>query len=117
MEKIIKIKDNRTFRRAYSRGKTYVSPYFVIYIVKNRNEGIRLGITTGKKLGNAVLRNRARRVITAAFRQFYSDLIGDFDIIIVARQRLLSIKSDKAADTMKKLFLLANILKVNEIDG
>ena len=53
---------NKDFRRLYGRGKSQVSPYLVTYSSKNRNGEINIGITVGKKLGNAVKRNRARRL-------------------------------------------------------
>ena len=94
---MIKLKENYSFRRAYKKGKSYVSPYFVIYAVKNRR-GIRLGITAGKKLGCAVKRNRAKRVITAAFRACLPNIPSGYDFVIIARTRILDIKSTAAAD-------------------
>ena len=43
--------------------------HLVVYVKKNRNQGLRVGITTSKKIGNAVLRNGSRRVIREAFRE------------------------------------------------
>ena len=60
---------NNEFRRAYTRGKSSVSPVLVVYSLKNRRGLVRVGITTSKKIGNAVQRNRSRRVIREAFRQ------------------------------------------------
>ena len=40
-----------------------VSPVVVTYVLKNRAGTVRVGITTSKKIGGAVQRNRARRVI------------------------------------------------------
>ena len=68
-------------------------PGVVTYIVKNRLGYIRVGITTGKKLGNAVKRARARRVILAAFRECRPHISGGFDIVFVARARTPSLKS------------------------
>lgn len=65
--KIAKINQNRDFRRAYSKGKYAAHPTLVTYAVKTAQVRPRLGITTSKKVGNAVQRNRARRIITAAF--------------------------------------------------
>jgi ribonuclease P protein component len=65
---------NKEFKRAYYQGKSKASPFFVCYVVKNKNRGVRYGITASKKLGNAVQRNRARRVIRAAFFSILSKL-------------------------------------------
>ncbi len=108
--KITKVKENYLFRRAYNKASSFVGPYTVVYIMKNRNRGIRLGITTGKKIGKAVCRNRARRVITAAFGECIPDMSGNFDIIIVARPKILTVKSNCVAQSLQKLFKNAGIL-------
>lgn len=108
MNSIIKLKENYSFRRAYKKGKSFVCPYFVIYAVK-RSRGIRLGITAGKKLGCAVKRNRAKRVITAAFRACLPNIPDGYDFVIVARTRILSIKSTAATASMRSLLESAGI--------
>ena len=57
---------NNEFARAYTRGKSFVHPHVVLYVNKNRLGRTRVGITASKKIGNAVTRNRARRVLRAA---------------------------------------------------
>ncbi len=116
MNTVEKLKENYEFRRAYARGKAYVTPFFVIYITKNRKNAIRLGITTGKKIGKAVSRNRARRVITAAFRQTVPFLMPGYDFVIVARTRILAIKSTTAAEIMKKQLQAAGVWMIHETD-
>jgi ribonuclease P protein component len=101
--KIIKLKENRDFRRVYNRGKSYVCPYFVVYMTPNRKNDIRLGITVGKKIGNAVKRNRAKRVITAAFSMLYPQILAGNDFVIVARTRILNVKSTKVAFHLSKI--------------
>lgn len=116
MKSIIKLKENYSFRRAYKKGKSYVSPYFVIYVIKNRR-GIRLGITAGKKLGCAVKRNRAKRVITAAFRECLPNITEGYDFVIVARTRILNIKSTAAAASMRSLLKSAGVWRDDDKGG
>ncbi len=113
---ILKLKENRDFRRIYNRGKSFVSPYIVIYVNKNRQNDIRLGITAGKKIGNAVKRNRAKRVITAAFRSQLPQIRDGLDFVIVARTRILDAKSTVVADALHTLLLSAGALKLKEND-
>lgn len=81
------LKNDYEFRRAYGRGKNAVSAGLVVYCLKRKKGGIRVGITTGKKVGNAVARNRARRLIREAIRQCENDIRGNWDIVLVARTR------------------------------
>ena len=107
--KIIKIKENYLFRRAYKKANSYVCPFAVVYIMKNRQMGPRLGITVGKKIGKAVNRNRAKRVITAAFMNCLPFIGGNLDFVIVARPRILTVKSTVVSDAFVKIFKSAGI--------
>ena len=89
MEHTISLKQNHEFRRLYSKGKSAVSPYFVVYCRKTGRPASRLGITTGVKLGNAVKRNRARRRIRELYRTREEKLLPGYDIVIVARGRVI----------------------------
>lgn len=109
--RIIKLKENRDFRRAYNRGKVFVTSFAVVYINKNRFGDTRLGITAGKKVGKAVKRNRAKRVITAAFRSVFPKIRDGLDFVIVARTRILNVKSTDFAVTLEKTLESAGALK------
>lgn len=95
------LKLNKEFKRAYYRGKSEACPFFVCYQVKNRRQGLRYGITTSKKVGNAVCRSRARRVIRAAMRSVLDRFQPDCDYVFVARERIVNAKSYQVAAAMK----------------
>ena len=63
----------------------------------------------GKKIGNAVSRNRAKRVITAAFRECLPEITPGFDFVIVARTRILTVKSTAVASAVLKLLRSAGL--------
>ncbi len=102
--KINSICENRDYRRIYNRGKSIVTPEVVIYLSKNRQQNVRVGITTSKKIGNAVKRNRARRVIREAVRPLIKDVKNGYDIILVARGKTPFIKSTKINSVLIKHF-------------
>lgn len=87
MKYSISLKSNRDFRRLYSRGKQSVAPTMVLYTRKNRLKENRLGITTGKKLGNAVTRNRVRRRLREIYRLHETEFFSGRDLVVVARVR------------------------------
>ena len=71
--------------------------------MKNRLGFTRVGITSGKKIGNAVCRNRAKRLIRLAYRETEINLPIGIDIVIVARQLVTQIKSQELCRYMKKV--------------
>lgn len=101
MKSTLTIKENRDFQRLYHKGKSAVSPVLVAYVLKNRLRATRYGITTGKKVGNAVRRSRARRVIRAAYSSLYPELGEGFDIVFVARAKTPYVKSTTVEKSMR----------------
>ena len=102
MPEIVAIKQNVEFHRAYSRGKSKAAPALVTYALKTRNKQCRVGITTSKKIGIAVERNRCRRVIRAAFSSVSEKCAPGWDLIFVARFKTKQIKSTELAPVMEK---------------
>ena len=105
------ITDNCDFRRAYARGKVYTDPALVTYVIKNRAGICRVGITASKKIGNAVQRNRARRVIRAALLSLPEEIKGNYDFVFVARARTVRKKSTEIAPVMRKHLRSAGVIK------
>lgn len=101
---------NSDFRRAYGRGKAYTNPALVTYVMKNRAGICRIGITSSKKIGIAVERNRARRVIRAAMYAM-PPLHGGYDIVFVARRKTVFTKSTEIAEVMKAQLISAGVIK------
>ncbi len=99
------IKKDREFRFLFAKGQSCASYAFICYFRENRRRKNRCGIVTGKKIGGAVTRNRARRVIREAFRVFDHELCEAtekrYDFIFVARAQTASQKSQKALRLMR----------------
>ncbi len=87
MKKTVAIKDNRIFRRMYSKGRSAVTPFLVVYCRPNGQKHNRLGITVSTKIGGAVVRNRARRRLREVYRLAQPEMKQGYDVVLVARAR------------------------------
>lgn len=94
MNRIASITQNKDFKRAYYQGKYKAHPLLVTYLVRNRVGFHRVGVVTSKKVGKAHQRNRAKRIMIAAYREIQPTLGGLFvaqqntvfyDIVLMAR--------------------------------
>jgi ribonuclease P protein component len=104
MTKTESLKENYLFRRLYKIGKSSVQPHIAVYTRKNRLGRNRLGITATKKIGNAVERNRARRLIKEAYRLSEDQLPTGVDIVIVARQRAVTAGMQEVRKSLLRAF-------------
>ena len=102
MKNTVTLNRNGDFLRLYHRGKSYTNPALVVYVQKNRAGICRIGITVSKKLGNAVCRNRCKRVIRAAYAALEPSVRGNYDFVFVARSKTKDLKSTEIQCIMQK---------------
>lgn len=110
MARIASLNQNKDFKRLYGRGKSAVGPLLVTYALPNRIGECRVGITASKKIGNAVTRNRARRVIRAAYTELLPFADKGYDIVFVARGRTAAKKSTDISRVMSEQLSLLGII-------
>lgn len=112
--KFTAINKNKNFIRAYRKGKSFIGSTVITYVIKNRYGYTRIGITSSKKIGCAVKRNRSRRVIRAAVRSLNLDMNQGYDIIFVARSRTAKAKSYEVASLIEKQLKEAGVIHAEE---
>ena len=111
MKNTVTLNRNGDFLRLYRRGKSYTNPALVVYLQKNRAGICRIGITVSKKLGNAVCRNRCKRVIRAAYAALEPSVRGNYDFVFVARSKTKDLKSTEIQCIMQKLLQKAGAIE------
>ena len=104
------LKLNHIFRRLYHTSGQ-ADGYLVLYARRNRSDCNRVGITVGKKLGKAHIRNRTRRRIREVYRLNEDKFQPGWDIVVVARGRAVEAPFDKLTRSYLSLAKKAGILK------
>ena len=108
------LKLNHVFRRLYS-SSGFANAYLVLYARRNRTGINRVGITTGKKLGHAVVRNRTRRRLREIYRLNEEAFLPGYDIVVVARGRAVEAPFDKLTKAYLELAQKAGILREGKL--
>ena len=89
----IKMKENKEFLNLFKRGNYVCGRACVVYYRKNGTSQNKLGISTGKKTGNAVIRSRCRRIIRQAYRENEQLIPRGYNIVVVSRAGCGDVKS------------------------
>lgn len=110
------IKENHLYQKAYAKGKSAPGKYVAVYTLPDRQNHRyvkadpchrplnRLGLTTGKKIGGAVIRSRARRLMREAYRKIENEgaiLHGNL-IVIAARARIADASMQDVQKDLRK---------------
>ena len=80
------LKKDCDFRKVYKHGKSFANRYLVMYILENKSDSSRIGISVSKKVGNAITRNKIRRRIKESYRlNIDANVKYGYDIVFIAR--------------------------------
>lgn len=104
------LKKNSEFRTVYKKGRFRAGRFIVMYVLPNKMKVNRIGITTGKRFGNSVQRNRMKRIIRESYRHSCDNMRTGYDIVYVARA------SERKSDSPNKKLKAVSVPSYHEVD-
>ena len=85
--KSMRLVKNEQFRAVLAQKRRFSDDLLILYIAENGLDHCRLGISVGKTLGSAVVRNRVKRLLREAFRQNQGQLPSGYDYLLMISAR------------------------------
>jgi ribonuclease P protein component len=102
--KTLRLLKRAQFIQLSTQGKKVHTRYFIAAVSKTTQENHRLGITVTRKIGNAVSRNRIKRIIREYFRHKKDGITGTKDINIIGKKGLATLSGSQITAELDKLF-------------
>ena len=102
--------------RVRRSGKSFAHPLLVLVLDDGGKSNSRFAVTAGASIGNAVRRNRAKRLLRAALRDFLGDIEPGYNGVLIARKPLVHSSHRETKDALGSLLNEAGIIK-NKTDG
>lgn len=103
MRKLYIVKNEREFDNIIRTGKCIKNKSFIIYYIPNNKLYNRYGVSVGKKLGNAVYRNKYKRKIRAIIDNSQKNYVNPKDYIIILRGHTKDYSYNELAEDFNKL--------------
>ena len=95
------LKKKKDFQAVYSRGKSYANRFLVLYVFRSNGFQGKVGFAAGKKLGNAVKRNRVKRLLRESYRMNQGAIKEGVSLLFVGRKAAV----DAGCQDLEKAFL------------
>ena|SRR5699024_5008535 len=112
LKKAYRIKKNKEFQEIFRVGKSFANRELVIYYRRKTDQKhIRVGISVGKKLGNAVTRNQIKRYIRECFIHLDDKIKREYDIIIIARKQAVDLSYHRLCKSLQHLLKKENLFR------
>ncbi len=87
-----RLKKKYQFNYVYKVGKTCHGRFILLVFSPSKNKNVKVGISVSKKVGNAVKRNRARRIIREGITPYLEKMEPNFNVIVVAKPSIDGLK-------------------------
>ena len=109
MERRLRLRRTSDVRRVYDQGRSWAHPFLVLIARPNGLDFSRVGVTASRKVGGAVARNRAKRLLREAARRLYPQLESGWDVMLVARAGILEVKEPQVEEALASLLRRAEL--------
>ena len=110
MKRRFRLTRSTDFKRVRRSGKSYAHPLIVLYALRSDHPVTRVGVTAGMTVGNAVRRNRAKRLLRAAMSKLISAVVPGSDLMLIARSPLADSNLDHTHAALLGLLKRAKLL-------
>ena len=112
MRKSYRVKKEKEYKKVFTTGKSSANRNFIVYVLPKENQPhFRIGISVGKKVGNAVKRNDVKRKIRASIFELREEIQPDLDFIVIARPSVSTLTSQEVYSNLKHVLKLAKVMK------
>ena len=110
MKKAHRIKKELEFQQIMAEKKSFANRNFIVYIAPRQKGHYRVGLSVGKKVGNAVTRNYIKRLMRESLLELGHEINDSYDMIIIARPNVTTLSLVEVRRNLEHVFKLANIL-------
>ena len=98
------------FKRVRNQGKSFAHPLVVLVKLPAAENRLRVGISTSRSFGNAIQRNRAKRLLRESMRPLLLRLSPEWDLVLIARSRLVTCAFQEVQIVVEGLLQRAGLL-------
>ncbi|MGV7975834.1 MAG: ribonuclease P protein component [Anaerolineaceae bacterium] len=111
---IFPLKSSQDIQSVRQNGNSFSNGWLVLVAARNELDASRAAIIASRSVGGAVQRNRCKRVLRARLNRFSGELRQGFDILLIARKRLLDAKPVEIDQAVHSLLVKAGLINRDE---
>ncbi|MGD9092448.1 MAG: ribonuclease P protein component [Anaerolineales bacterium] len=110
MKRRFRLTKSTDFKRVRQQGEPYSHPLMVLIALQNGLDQPRIAVSAGRTVGNAVKRNRAKRLIRSALQPLLDSISPGWDIVLIARHQIVDATLQDTFSALQSLLRRAKLI-------
>lgn len=111
MKKSYRIKKEKEFKQIIQKRQSFANRHLIVYVRLNEeSDHFRVGLSVGKKIGNAVTRNKVKRQIRQSVFELQEDIVLPYDLVIIARPNIVQLSTLEVKENLLHVLQIANVI-------
>lgn len=111
MKKSYRIKKEKEFKQIIQKRQSFANKHLIVYVRLNEeSDHFRVGLSVGKKIGNAVTRNKVKRQIRQSVFELQEDIVLPYDLVIIARPNIVQLSTLEVKENLLHVLQIANVI-------
>ncbi len=111
MKRKFRLTRSSDFKRVRKQGKSYAHPLVILIADQGLEDQVRIGVSAGRSVGNAVKRNRVKRQMRASLSSMINHVQPGWDLVFLARKPIIEARYEEIAAAEKQLLQRAKIFR------
>lgn len=117
MKKEYRVKSEKDFQLAFQNGTSFANRQLVLYVYpKSEQVHFRVGFSVGKKMGNAVNRNKIKRKLRQAIHELSPFISNQYDFLVIARQDIKTKNFYQIKKSLIHVMKIASVINLKELE-
>ncbi|MGX7031247.1 ribonuclease P protein component [Vagococcus zengguangii] len=117
MKKEYRIKKESDFRDIMSERQSFANRHLVIYIRQKEQPHFKVGLSVGKKVGNAVMRNHVKRLLRLSLKQMTGEINPNLEFVLIARPAIKHLSYEEVQKNVRHVLKLAGVIEEKKNEG
>lgn len=110
MERQIRLRRPADFEQVRRDGQSWAHPLLVLAARPNGRDQTRIGVVASRKVGPAVDRNRAKRLLRESARRLYPQIPPGWDLVLIARREIVAVQEPQVRAALRHLLERSDVL-------